>query len=512
MNANRLCGSVSLLAIASTMITAQVRRTPDTVLLKHWPAPLYWQPQTAQATAADPPVNPLVLVAMTPCRVVDTRASQGFPAPFGAPSLAGGASRTFPLPSNTLCSIPAAAQAYSLNITVVPSTPTGFITAYPTGQPLPLAATLVWSQGSVTSNAAVVPGGTSASVDVYASSATDIVIDINGYYVPDGYVPTGTLNTAFGGGLSSNTTGTQNTAVGQGALFFNTTGSFNTALGQGALQNNTTGLNNTATGVALNSNTTGSDNTATGAAALFRNTTGSDNAAFGGGALNNNTTGTENTALGSGALNLNTTGTNNIAIGSAAAVGVSPGNSNNIHIGSQGFASDFGVIRIGSAFQTSFFASAVRGVTTGKNDAVPVVIDSNGQLGTVSSSQRFKEDIQDMGDGSRGLMQLRPVTFRYKKPFADDSKPIQYGLIAEEVAEVYPDLVARSADGQIETVKYQVLDSMLLNELQHQEKLICAQQEEIGVQKGQIAAQKNEIRLLQGRLARLETAISAGSR
>jgi hypothetical protein len=180
MNANCLCGSVSLLAIASTMITAQVRRTPDTVLLKHWPAPLYWQPQTAQATAADPPPNPLVLVAMTPCRVVDTRASQGFPAPFGAPSLAGGASRTFPLPSSTFCSIPAAAQAYSLNITVVPSTATGFITAYPTGQPLPLAATLVWSQGSVTSNAAVVPGGTSASVDVYASSATDIVIDING--------------------------------------------------------------------------------------------------------------------------------------------------------------------------------------------------------------------------------------------------------------------------------------------------------------------------------------------
>ena len=479
MNANRLCRSVSLLTIASTMITAQVRRTPDTVLLKHWPAPLYWQPQTTQATAADPPVNPLVLVAMTPCRVVDTRTSQGFPAPFGAPGLTGGASRTFPLPSSTLCSIPAAAQAYSLNITVVPSTPTGFITAYPTGQPLPLAATLVWSQGSVTSNAAVVPGGTSGSVDVYANSATDIVIDINGYYVPDGYVPAGTLNTAVGGGLSSNTTGTQNTAVGQGALFFNTTGSYNTALGQGALQNNTTGLNNTATGLALNSNTTGSDNTATGAAALFRNTTGSDNAAFGGGALNNNTTGTENTALGSGALNLNTTGTNNIAIGSGAAIGVSPGNGNNIHIASQGFASDFGVIRIGSAFQTSFFASAVRGVTTGKNDAVPVLIDSNGQLGTVSSSQRFKEDIQDMGDVSRALLRLHPVTFRYRKPFNDGSKPIQYGLIAEEVAEVFPDLVAGSADGRIETVKYQMLDALLLNEVQRQETEIRALKERI---------------------------------
>jgi hypothetical protein len=99
-----------------------------------------------------------------------------------------------------------------------------------------------------------------------------------------------------------------------------------------------------------------------------------------------------------------------------------------------------------------------------------VVIDSAGQLGTVSSSRRFKEDIQAMGDVSNGLMHLRPVTFRYQKPFADGSKPIQYGLIAEEVAEVYPDLVAHSADGQIETVKYQVLDSMLLNELQRVSK------------------------------------------
>ena len=100
------------------------------------------------------------------------------------------------------------------------------------------------------------------------------------------------------------------------------------------------------------------------------------------------------------------------------------------------------------------------------------MIDSAGQLGTVSSSRRFKEDIADMGDSSRGLMDLRPVTYRYKQPFADGSKPIQYGLIAEEVAEVYPDLVAHSVDGQIETVKYQVLDSMLLNEIQRQQAQI----------------------------------------
>ncbi|HEY6340190.1 MAG TPA: tail fiber domain-containing protein [Bryobacteraceae bacterium] len=479
MNANSLCRSISFLTVVPAVLTAQVRQNPNPVVLKHWAAPLYWQPQTVQApAAADPPANPLVLVAVTPCRVVDTRASQGFPSPFGAPSLVAGASRTFPLPSSTLCPVPAA-QAYSLNITVVPSGSTGFLTAYPTGQSLPLAATLVWSGGSLTSNAAIVPGGTNASIDVYVNSATDVVIDINGYYVPDGYVPTGSFNTAVGGGLYSNTTGSQNTAVGQGALFYNTTGSYNTAVGQGALQNNTTGQNNTATGLALNSNTTGSDNTANGAAALFRNTTGSDNAAFGGGALNDNTTGSENTALGSGALNDNTTGTNNIAIGSGAATGVSPGNSNNIHLGSQGLVSDFGVIRIGSAFQTSFFAAGVRGVTTGNNDAVPVVIDSNGQLGTVSSSQRLKEDIHEMGDLSRPLLRLRPVTFRYRKPFNDGSRPIQFGLIAEEVAGVFPDLVARSADGQIETVKYQMLDALLLNELQRQEEEIRALKERL---------------------------------
>jgi hypothetical protein len=139
-------------------VIAQVRRNPDPAILRHWPAPLYWQPQTAEAASFPAGANPLAFVAMTPCRVVDTRASQAFPAPFGPPSISAGSARTFPLQSSTTCSIPAAALACSLNITVVPAGPTGFITAYPTGQSLPLAATLVWSGGSITSNAAVVPG------------------------------------------------------------------------------------------------------------------------------------------------------------------------------------------------------------------------------------------------------------------------------------------------------------------------------------------------------------------
>jgi hypothetical protein len=148
----------------------------------------------------------------------------------------------------------------------------------------------------------------------------------------------------------------------------------------------------------------------------------------------------------------------------------------------------------GTAISSIVFPNGVRGVTTGSGDAVNVVIDSNGQLGTISSSRRFKEDIHDMGDASRGLMRLRPVTFRYKKPFDDGSKPIQYGLIAEEVAEVYPDLVAHSADGQIETVKYQVVEAMLLNEVQQQQADIRALQ-----------LQNND---LQRRLASLEAALA----
>src|SRR5205823_1095093 len=116
---------------------------------------------------------------------------------------------------------------------------------------------------------------------------------------------------------------------------------------------------------------------------------------------------------------------------------------------------------------------------------------ANGQLGTASSSRRFKEDIFDMGDASSGLLRLRPVTFRYKKPYADGSKPLDYGLIAEEVGEIYPDLVSRSADGKIETVQYHKLAPMLLNELQKQQQ--------------RAAEQDERIRSLENRLANLET-------
>jgi hypothetical protein len=267
-------------------------------------------------------------------------------------------------------------------------------------------------------------------------------------------------------------------AVGNSALSSNVGGCCNTAVGNGALSSNTEGFQNTGIGggrviagtgnsieATLGGNTLGRGNTAVGNSALTFNTTGDFNTAIGLEALRINTMGSDNVAIGRGALSASS-GTSNIAIGNNAGAAIGSG-ALNIDIGALGDAFDDRKIRIGSlAVQTTFFAAGIRGVTTANNDAIPVMIDSAGQLGTVSSSRRLKEDIADMGDASRGLMDLRPVTYRYKQPFADGSKPIQYGLIAEEVAEVYPNLVAHSADGQIETVKYQVLDSMLLNEVQ----------------------------------------------
>jgi hypothetical protein len=275
-------------------------------------------------------------------------------------------------------------------------------------------------------------------------------------------------------------------SIGRDALNHITPGSFNVAAGYRALFNNT-GSSNTAVGAFSLQVNQASGNTAVGVGALETNHAGAGNTAVGYLALASNDSGASNTALGSAAL-INATGGNNIAIGFNAAQNVLAGG-NNIEIGNTGLSADSALIRLGTpGTQTQFFTAGVRGVTTGADDAVAVVIDSNGQLGTISSSRRFKDDIQDMGDASRGLLRLRPVTFRYKNPFADGSKPIQYGLIAEEVAEVYPDLVAHSADGQIETVKYQVLDVLLLNEVQKQ---------------------KAEIDDLRQRLARLEAALAA---
>jgi hypothetical protein len=285
---------------------------------------------------------------------------------------------------------------------------------------------------------------------------------------------------------------TGNTAYGTGALTSNTTGSYNTALGYLPLAQNNTGTANTAVGTdALVSNTTGSDNTATGYNALYSNT-GSANTAFGQQALLLNTTGGGNVACGASALYGNTTGSDNIGIGYYAGQNITTG-SGNIDIGNLGSSIDSGVTRIGTANQqTSFYAAGISGV--GIRDGVEVFINSSGQLGTVNSSIRFKQDVHDMAGVSDKLFQLRPVTYRYKQAYADGSKSVEYGLIAEEVAKVYPDLVVKGADGKIQTVQYQKLTPMLLNEVQKEHR--------------QLEAQQQTIELLQQRLSGLEAALN----
>jgi hypothetical protein len=308
------------------------------------------------------------------------------------------------------------------------------------------------------------------------------------------------------GALAANTSGSYDAAFGYYPLASNNNGVENSAFGAFSLYANTYGSGNTAFGGwSLYSNVGGGYNTASGLSSLYENTSGQENAADGYAALYSNTTGGSNIAVGPYALYTNTTGSNNIAIGSWSAYDLAAGSSYNIDIGNSGASSDNGVIRIGSnGNQGAFFAGGVRGVKTGLSNAVEVMIDGNGQLGTINSSLRFKEDVHDMAAASDGLMQLRPVTYRYKQPYADGSKPLDYGLIAEEVAKVYPDLVARDASGQIQTVQYQKLTPMLLNEVQKERQLLEAQEETIQLQ-------EKSIQLLEKRLEALEAAHSSAS-
>jgi hypothetical protein len=289
------------------------------------------------------------------------------------------------------------------------------------------------------------------------------------------------------GALGSNTIGLNNVAVGSGALAANTQGSSNTAIGAGALAINTSGAGNTAVG----------DHTITSIA------TGDNNTAFGAGALQHNALGINNTALGRSSLGGSTSGGGNVAVGYFAGA-TATGPRLSIFIGNEGLAADTETIKIGvQGEQTSAFIGGIRGITTGQNNAVAVLIDSQGQLGTVSSSRRYKDDIQPMADPGAALMKLRPVSFRYKKPFANGSTPLQYGLIAEEVADVMPYLAVFNDKGQPETVKYHELPTFLLAGWQAQQKTIAAQADEIAALKKRVAATER----LEARLARIEATL-----
>jgi hypothetical protein len=299
---------------------------------------------------------------------------------------------------------------------------------------------------------------------------------------------TGSFNTATGfRSLYSNTGGEDNTAIGYETLTFNTNGNFNTAIGCLALYSNigtaplggdlntatgftalfsnTYGSENTANGSsALSSNTTGIWNTATGAFALVHNTIGSSNTADGVTALQFNVGGTDNTAVGFDALGY-TTGSQNVALGSGAGEGLTTGD-DNIDIGFSvlGEPGEEKTIRIGSSSgifqQTRTFIAGISGTAV---TGTAAVIDGSGQLGVAASSARFKDEIKPMDKASETILSLKPVTFRYK-PEIDPKRAPQFGLVAEEVAKVAPDLVARDQQGKPYTVRYEAVNAMLLNE------------------------------------------------
>jgi uncharacterized coiled-coil protein SlyX len=273
---------------------------------------------------------------------------------------------------------------------------------------------------------------------------------------------TGQFNTAIGAGTLLSSTADENTATGTGALLNNTAANHNTADGAFALLSNTTGVDNTAVGDrALFSNTTANGNTADGTFALFSNTTGADNTAIGDVALDANTTGLSNTAIGVAALASNTTGSGNIALGFNAGLNLTTG-SNNIDIGNLGATDESDTIRIGVQGTQTF--TIIAGIS---NDiqaiGTPVIVTTDGFLGVATSSARFKDQIKSMDNASEALLALRPVSFRYKKEI-DPTGTSQFGLIAEEVEKVNPDLVVRDKEGKPYSVRYDQVNAMLLNE------------------------------------------------
>lgn len=482
-------------------------------------------------------------VSLTPCRVVDTRESAR--GSLGAPMMAAQEQRILPIMQSS-CGIPANALAYALNITVIPHGSLPWLTVWPTGQEQPVVSTLNSYQGTVVANAAIVPSGTNGSISVYAEGSTELIIDITGYFTQQSTSAVDQINQDIGQ-INQQITqvnqqisqqGSQLTQqisqqgsqlvqqisqISQQAALVNqhTTqiGQINqqingftqqinqvnqqaTQIGQQATQitQQINHLNQQFANVGQALTDFHSDGTkqniAVGYNSLQANSSGNGNTVAGSGALSANISGSNNVGVGAGVLSGNLSGNSNIAIGYQAGSGLAD-TSNAIAIGNVGQPNDTGIIRIGTPnIHTSTFIAGITGATVG-DVGQPVMIDEFGQLGTLQSSIRYKEDIRDIGEASDALMSLRPVQFRYRHPAANGNKPLQYGLIAEEVAGVFPDLVVHNQQGEIETVKYYELPALLLNELQKEHRIIEQQKEEI-------QSQHEEMRNLLIRLAALE--------
>lgn len=477
--------------------------------IENWPAPALWSPPVDLVKEADTvgteaveavPTPPLHFVGLTPCRLADTRGN-GFTGAYGPPALTQGAQRSFVLTGR--CGISATAQAVSLNVTVTNTQGPGHILIYPTGGAQPTVSTLNYVAGQTIANAAVVPLGTGGAITVVAGvSGTDLILDTNGDYRggvvtslngitgavtltegsnvtitpsgqtltidstggPGGLLPTGTSNQTL---RHNGTSWVASSAFTNAGTFFEMTGNLNMKpsvnIGSGPL----TFLRDAGSGSTLlgvSTFTTGADNTYVGSSA---------------GGVGS---GSGNVALGSLALSGLTTGGGNIAIGYNVGTAVSTG-SNNLYIGNPGSGNESGQIRIGSnAVHTQgTVIASIYGF--GSSGGIPVIVNSGGRLGTTTSSIRFKEDVYDLGAASAGLMKLRPVAFRYK-----ESDLQEYGLIAEEVAKVYPELVVNDDQGRPMAIRSQLLDPLLLNELQKQRAEIDELREELAKLRAELSA------------------------
>jgi len=305
----------------------------------------------------------------------------------------------------------------------------------------------------------------------------------------------GSLNVFLGGGAGNFfMTGTgANTGIGVNALAANVSGSDNTAVGMDALTHNTDGVNN----VMIGSN------------AGYSITSGMNNVAIGYNSLSTFDSGTGNVALGYQAL-LNDTAGFNIAIGYQAGLNLTIG-TNNIDIGNQGVADEAQTIRIGSA-QVRAFIAGIYGTNTASATGNTVVIDNNGQLGTVLSSRRYKDDIHAMEDASAILNKLHPVTFDYKTDHDPKGRHLQYGLVAEDVAKVAPNLVSYDKNGKVNGVYYRFLAPMLLNQYQKQQQTIALQSALLKKQAWEIVELKKQsarVTALERQMARINTVLAS---
>lgn len=471
-------------------------------------------------------VNSSSVVPVTPCRLIDTRigSSSEIPGDDIGP-FADFEMRTYTLEG--YCGIPAGATGVSINLAIVPGVQAGFASVGPSGSipafpPGPKFASINYvGSGPPISNSLVVPLDTLGRLDVYAARSAEVIIDTNGYLAPPG---DDDGNTAYGvDSLLSITTGEHNTAIGEAALTSTSEGRWNVAVGYAALEENQDGDWNTAIGKeALEANVDGNSNVAIGGRALEANVDGSSNLAVGPFALNDNVSGFHNVAVGHAAVSKGT-GDANVAVGYKALADTVAGNSNvavgrfaleshgasstnvavgaealrgltggignvaigyrageylltgssNILIDNRGTTSESGTIRLGST-QTATYIAGIDGQSV--DQMTPVYVGSDGKLGTtIASSRGLKQDVADVGERSRALLELRPVSFAYKTTPERE----HFGLIAEEAAEVLPEIVVFDDEGRPAAVRYDKLTPLLLSELQRAHRLIQEQGQRI---------------------------------